>query len=280
MKRKLAVLLALSLSIASVPYAGGYAAETEQTAVVETAEESTEIEEAVAAATEEAAAEEEPEEVAAVEEAIAADTAEVAAPVEEETEEAELLPGEVEKDPTAYLFRRNVATHLSILGLRRNEIEYIMGHDIEDERDSRNFFRNEDKLYPIAIKMHERPVVNHLGARQVALEDDKRPLILNDVSRATIHIAPDPKAAYSLYIREHEPNGKLKVTFRSDDNESRASILGTYKASPFDSEYQDKATMLISYHERYEAARERVKKINQQQEKSDDNLHSKTSSTK
>ena len=58
MKRKLAVLLALSLSIASVPYAGGYAAETEQTAVVETAEESTEIEEAVAAATEEAAAEE------------------------------------------------------------------------------------------------------------------------------------------------------------------------------------------------------------------------------
>ena len=88
MKRKLAVLLALSLSIASVPYAGGYAAETEQTAVVETAEESTEIEEAVAAATEEAAAEEEPEEVAAVEEAIAADTAEVAAPVEEETEEA------------------------------------------------------------------------------------------------------------------------------------------------------------------------------------------------
>ena len=38
MKRKLAVLLALSLSIASVPYAGGYAAETEQTAVVETAE--------------------------------------------------------------------------------------------------------------------------------------------------------------------------------------------------------------------------------------------------
>ena len=63
-----------------------------------------------------------------------------------------------EKNPTAYLFRRNFATMLYILGLTQNEIEYIMGHRIESNIDSRNSFSNPDKLYPIKCKMDNRPL--------------------------------------------------------------------------------------------------------------------------
>lgn len=43
-----------------------------------------------------------------------------------------------EKDATAYTFRRNFGTHLFILGLEEAEIQYIMGHDVEDPYETRN----------------------------------------------------------------------------------------------------------------------------------------------
>lgn len=71
-----------------------------------------------------------------------------------------------EKEPTAYLFRRNLGTHLYLLGLNDSEIQYIMGHDIEDDNEERHFFRNEEKLYPIALKMEKRPIVNDINDRE------------------------------------------------------------------------------------------------------------------
>lgn len=68
--------------------------------------------------------------------------------------------GVYEKDPTVYLCRRNLGTHLYIMGLTEAEIQYIMGHDIEDPYESRNDFTNEDKLYQIKRKMELRPLVN------------------------------------------------------------------------------------------------------------------------
>ena len=64
----------------------------------------------------------------------------------------------VEKEATAYLFRRNFATYLQILGLDHNEIEYIIGHKIESNTENRNYFSNPDKLYPIKQKMNNRPL--------------------------------------------------------------------------------------------------------------------------
>lgn len=68
--------------------------------------------------------------------------------------------GVVEKDPTVYLFRRNLGTHLYLLGLSESEIQYIMGHSIEDPYLSRNDFTNEELLYNIKVKMENRPLVN------------------------------------------------------------------------------------------------------------------------
>ena len=70
------------------------------------------------------------------------------------------LPFEDRKDPTAYLFRRNFGTHLHILGLSEPEIEYVIGHDIDDPYETRNEFVNEEKLFSIKQKMDRRPLVN------------------------------------------------------------------------------------------------------------------------
>lgn len=43
-----------------------------------------------------------------------------------------------EKDPTAYLLRRNFATHMCILGLSNAEMQYLIGHNVEDAYESRN----------------------------------------------------------------------------------------------------------------------------------------------
>ena len=65
-----------------------------------------------------------------------------------------------EKDPTAYLFRRNFGTHLHILGLTESEIEYVIGHDIQDAYETRNEFISPEKLYEIKEKLDQRPIFN------------------------------------------------------------------------------------------------------------------------
>ena len=65
-----------------------------------------------------------------------------------------------EKDPSAYLFRRNFGTHLFILGLSETEIQYVVGHDIEGLYETRNEFVNEERLLEIKQKMEQRPIFN------------------------------------------------------------------------------------------------------------------------
>lgn len=66
----------------------------------------------------------------------------------------------LEKDPSAYLFRRNFGTHLYLLGLTEPEIQYVIGHDIENAYETRNEFVNEDRLWAIKCKMERRPILN------------------------------------------------------------------------------------------------------------------------
>ena len=63
-----------------------------------------------------------------------------------------------EGDATAYLFRRNFATLLKILGLNDAEIQYLIGHDIENSYETRNEYVNEDRLYAIKQKLDRRPL--------------------------------------------------------------------------------------------------------------------------
>lgn len=63
-----------------------------------------------------------------------------------------------EKDPTAYLLRRNYATYLYILQLDISEIQYLMGHDIENEYETRNDYNDPDRIYRMFEKIKKRPL--------------------------------------------------------------------------------------------------------------------------
>ncbi len=69
------------------------------------------------------------------------------------------IAGVLEKDPTAYAFRRNAATEMHAVGLSEQEIQYCIGHVIDDTYLERRDFTNEDMLIPIAKKLSFRPIV-------------------------------------------------------------------------------------------------------------------------
>ena len=75
-----------------------------------------------------------------------------------------------EKNPTAYLFRRNFATHLFVVGLSMEEIQYVMGHDIEQIYETRAQFGSKESLLAIAEKMARRPLVNEIRPAEQSIE--------------------------------------------------------------------------------------------------------------
>lgn len=64
---------------------------------------------------------------------------------------------EDEDSPTTYLFRRNFATHAANLELSPSQIEYIIGHNIEELGVSRHFFSTGEELAEIAGIMQKHP---------------------------------------------------------------------------------------------------------------------------
>lgn len=77
-----------------------------------------------------------------------------------------------EKDPTAYLFRRNNGTHLGLLGLSQTQIEAYMGHKISDSEIEKNDMENEDLLYDIKKKLDKRPFFSQTDYTEATLEPE------------------------------------------------------------------------------------------------------------
>ena len=78
-----------------------------------------------------------------------------------------------EKEPSAYLFRRNFATHLSNLGAEPNQVQYLLGHVVEaDNGYQRNFYSTGDELDELCRIMDKHPfqfVIDNL-----TFNDEKR----------------------------------------------------------------------------------------------------------
>ena len=84
---------------------------------------------------------------------------ETLASLEIEMEEKNIELEISEKNVTAYLLRRNFATHLKILGLESADIQYLLGHCIEDPYINRADY-TESKLYELSKQMSKRPLLN------------------------------------------------------------------------------------------------------------------------
>ncbi len=105
-----------------------------------------------------------------------------------------------EKDATAYLLRRNYATHLQILGFTTAEMQYLIGHDVEDAYESRNEFVNEERLYAMYQKLLHRPLVNDISVNE------------------EIQISVDPDIMCKVRIVANEPSEPVYVKLSIPDD--------------------------------------------------------------
>ena len=156
--------------------------------------------------------------------------------------------GITEKDPSAYLFRRNLGTHLYSLGLDDNEIQYIMGHAIEDENDERSFFRNEEKLYPIARKMSLRPLVNTVQ-RHLETTVDSYHLTRNNVFDEQFVLPASAQSHIRLSVRQREPYDRLSIQIKRSDG---AKAEGYYVIFPNEQFYDPVLNISTEYLEMYQ----------------------------
>lgn len=116
-----------------------------------------------------------------------------------------------EKDPTAYLLRRNYATHMSILGLTNAEMQYLMGHNVEDAYESRNEFVDSERIYEMHRKLSNRPLLNHSISN-----DNTDRIFIPKRSTMRIHAsALEPTDAVTVRIETNSPEMVQSKCFES-----------------------------------------------------------------
>lgn len=118
-----------------------------------------------------------------------------------------LLYGDT-KDPTAYIFRRNFASHLCDCGASAEQLQYAMGHQIIDDAFSRVDFVNPDMQRKLASVLSKRPIINDVPLALTITAKDG--IVVNDISQAHISI-PLSGSHYRLRILGYESHEILKI---------------------------------------------------------------------
>ena len=132
----------------------------------------------------------------------------------EEFREADFPEEELkEKDATTYLFRRNFVTYMELLNFTPTELEYYIGHAVEDDYESRNTFVNEDKQAQIAKKLERHPL-NLLEEGRTTSWDNPDSLCEAD---GVICIDISYGSCVSIRIEPKEPSDKVTITLNIED---------------------------------------------------------------
>lgn len=167
--------------------------------------------------------------------------------------------GIVEKDPTAYACRRNLGTQLYILGLDESEIQYIMGHEIEDDNDERNFYRNEEKLYEIALKMEKRPIVN-FEKNSEAVNVTGSFFEEKNVCKTNLVIPIDSeKERVKVVVRKREPQTKVDLNFEYEG----IAMTGVRESYDNTEPYSETINVMQEYQKRYQSRIKQRKKADE-----------------
>ena len=123
-----------------------------------------------------------------------------------------------EKSPTAYLFRRNFATHLHNLGLEQSVMEAIIGHELIDPEDSRHHFASEDALE----KIHDAFAFHPFNVFFPEDSYENR----NETSRGNrITISMKPGIHYQLLL--NEPNDETVLELEESRRKDISFSLST-----------------------------------------------------
>lgn len=176
------------------------------------------------------------------------------------------IEGITEKDPTAYLFRRNLGTHLFLLGLSESEIQYIFGHKIKSDSELRSNFRNEEKFYPIAQKMAQRPIVNDVLDKTHAITMDGKNIYKKGIISQELIIPVKEKGRSKMRITQQEPYSKLRVELVPKN----VMIQGSQTQHQNLANYEKTLSIVGTYHKRYREIQRHMEKREKEGKSADD----------
>ena len=154
-----------------------------------------------------------------------------------------------EKEPTSYLMRRNFATQMAIIGMNEAEIQFLLGHDITDSYETRNEMISFDALKQMSYKMQERGIFYHkIETIDIPRIDNNTEYCITDFSAININITISENETLLLRVNSDEPQGKIIVKTRMDDNHTIDKTDYTKKP-----DYQADRTINIlnDYHRTY-----------------------------
>lgn len=115
-----------------------------------------------------------------------------------------------EKEPTTYLFRRNMATHLYTLGFSQLQIQYYMGHRLENTDLKRSDFTDEELLYEMSALLDTHPL-NESGSLCTTLTNSVEREDWDNVPEVAIKIdAQDCLKRYYLKVSNRELGDPLE----------------------------------------------------------------------
>ena len=137
-----------------------------------------------------------------------------------------------EKEPTAYLLRRNFATQMCILGLSESEMQYLIGHDIEDAYESRNEYVDSERIYAMHLKLQQRELLN-----------EKK----DDYNKTEICIHSN--GTMKIHISAKEPTDGIKVNISEDSTITSATTKWFEEKGTLSSDRT--VNLLEIYHKKY-----------------------------
>ena len=156
-----------------------------------------------------------------------------------------------EKDPTAYLFRRNFATHLAILGFTDDEMTYLMGHSLIDSLTDKSTYTNPDRLKQIYDRMSERPILNDTkttGSRVNLRECKRTKTVICEEDH--IYVFGEAGKNYRLHA-QFVPMGSSNMTI-SVKSEPSKKIDGTASRVPVEISSEKNPSMMKMYKKYYQ----------------------------
>lgn len=152
----------------------------------------------------------------------------------------------IEKDPTAYILRRNFATHLYLLGFTAEENAYLMGHVIEDPSIQRSDYLDPKMFARLRHKLKRRPIINSLNNGElVKIHTGKNTFQAASLARMYIpagsrrvHImasGKEPGTPLLIRIRTKDPQTDIKVEY----GEAKAKMSVISEQVSIDKLYRD-----------------------------------------
>lgn len=126
--------------------------------------------------------------------------------------------GVEEKEPTTYLFRRNCATHLYQLGFSAEDIQYWMGHEIEDLSMKRSFYADPEEIYRLSQRFRYHPIMacmNSFGSTEKP-SDIGASFFVRHKNDGVFPVSLSPGEKAFFRFQAYEPTDQIKLHIDTD----------------------------------------------------------------